>query len=229
MELMQECESNTQVVWPQAVQDCLQRQEGLILWSGTRHSRLGALELSLKNLSLNRVFSTDKHLGLRGSEAQSADVVVYRGMCEMGSTMDLLHLSEEGRMVIQIVMAPSVISSLHKVLSVLQSEKNSHQLWRYVDQLQLMVNQVHLIDTHQRDFFAHEVVLGTPGVKKLLLDAQVSTIESQLRENAENQGMVSLNQILLQLMIRRKIDLKTAFLKTRDPDNLDSLLKRVGI
>ena len=40
-----------------------------------------------------------------------------------------------------ILMAPSVVSAIHKVMSVLVGEGENHLLWRYVDQLSLMVNQ----------------------------------------------------------------------------------------
>ncbi|MGE5085298.1 MAG: hypothetical protein ACM3MG_03295 [Bacillota bacterium] len=45
----------------------------------------------------------------------------------------------------------------------------------------------------------------------------------------ENSGILTLNQSLLQHLIRRRIDLKTAFETSREPDHLDQLLKKVGI
>jgi twitching motility protein PilT len=77
--------------------------------------------------------------------------------------------------------------------------------------------------------FAHEVLLSKPDVRDFISDENLKGVEHLLVNSAENSGILTLNQSLLQHLIRRRIDLKTAFENSRHPDNLDQLLKKVGI
>jgi twitching motility protein PilT len=225
MDMISEVENRgVETQWPEVFTDTVSRGAGLIVFSGTRESQMELMnDAIIQAKPRASIVSVEKI----NSNIKDADVVVYHGTCDTASTLELMNLAEEGRLVVQTVMAPSVISSLHKVFSQLGAQP--HLIWRYVDQLTLMLNQMKLKDLNNKEFIIHEVVLATPGIKKNLLSSQVDEIESVLKENKEDQGMVSFNQTLLKLLIRRKIDLKTAFQRTRDPENLDLLLKRVGI
>jgi twitching motility protein PilT len=77
--------------------------------------------------------------------------------------------------------------------------------------------------------YAHEVALMTPQMKAHLENQDIRALETQLRQAPDNSGLISLNQSLLQNLIRRKIDIKSAFEVSQDPDGLDHLLKKVGI
>lgn len=68
-----------------------------------------------------------------------------------------------------------------------------------------------------------------PQVRGLIEDQDLKSLENLLTQAPENSGILTLNQSLLQHLIRRRVDLKTAFEVSRDPDNLDQLLKKVGI
>jgi Tfp pilus assembly pilus retraction ATPase PilT len=225
MELVKE-NFGAEIHWPQIFSDSLERGEGLILFSGTRDSQLSALDATIvQKAPKARVISLEKSVS--GAAAKDADIILYKGTCDAAATVDLINLAEEGRLVIQTVMAPSVVSSLHKVFSTLGTQP--HLIWRYVDQLTLILNQMRLTDINERDLFIHEIMLATPAIKRNLLNRNIEELDELLKENKEDLGMVSFNQTLLQLLIRRRINMKTAFLKTRDPENLDLLLKRVGI
>ena len=47
--------------------------------------------------------------------------------------------------------------------------------------------------------------------------------------NKEKLGMMTMNQSLMNLVLKRKVDIKEAFMFSPDPGELDSLLKKVGI
>ncbi|MNT62914.1 hypothetical protein D3C72_2006780 [compost metagenome] len=77
--------------------------------------------------------------------------------------------------------------------------------------------------------FAHEMMLMKAGLQTLLAKGEVSELTRQLVHAGEQSGQISLNQSLLQHLIRRRIDLKTAFETSFDPEALDQHLKKVGI
>ena len=77
--------------------------------------------------------------------------------------------------------------------------------------------------------FAHEILTVKPQVRELIEKEDVHGLERLVLQAPENSGILTLNQSLLQHLIRRRVDIKTAFEVSRDPDGLDALLKKVGI
>jgi twitching motility protein PilT len=42
-------------------------------------------------------------------------------------------------------------------------------------------------------------------------------------------GMMTMNQSLMKLVLKRRVDMQTAFANSSEPDELDKLLKQAGI
>ena len=231
MEISQNMETVSEISWPQILLDQLARSEGMILFSGTRQAEPLSVVKAVRRQHPDKkiIVLSELNSRVRSRELDEADIVVYHGHCEKDALLGLLDICEEGRLVVHILMAPSVVSAIHKVMSALVGEGETHLLWRYIDQLSLMVNQMQINSTLGAPLTIHEMILGTPQIKALLLNKRISEIEETLKESQEDRGMVSFNQVLLKLLIRRKIDLKAAFQKTRDPEHLDQLLKKVGV
>lgn len=74
-----------------------------------------------------------------------------------------------------------------------------------------------------------ELVLLNQKLKQLLLDGQFQKIEEFIESTSEKTGMKTLNQSLFQAVIQRKIDIKTAFTVSPEPEKLDLMLKKAGI
>ena len=231
MEISHNIETVEEISWPQILLDQIARNEGMILFSGSRQAEPLAVIKAVRRQHPGKKIMITQELNsrVRSRELDEADIVIYHGRCEKDSFLALLDICEEGRLVIQVVMAPSVVSSIHKVMSALVGEGETHLIWRYVDQLSLMINQMQIAGLNDVLLTIHEMILGTPEIKKILLEKRISDLDRILKESQEDRGMVSFNQILMKLLIRRKIDLKSAFLKTRDPEHLDELLKKVGV
>ncbi len=231
MEISRNIESSPEISWPQILLDQIARNEGLILFSGTRQAEPLAVIKAVRRQHPGKKILVTQELASKAHsrEIDEADILIYHGRCDKEAMLTLLDICEEGRLVVQIVMAPSVINATHKVMSALVGEGETHLLWRFVDQLSLMINQMQVTTTQDVAMTIHEMILGTPKIKYLLLEKKMSEIQNVLKESQEDRGMVSFNQVLLKLLIRRRIDLKAAFLKTRDPEHLDKLLKQVGV
>ncbi len=164
-------------------------------------------------------------------------VLIFEKLMDFDELEWALQLAEEGRMVIVHMATNSILSLLHRVYSLWPGGQKEHWHWRFTDSLQLLFNQIFIekravgtdqIETHEASW-AYEMALASPLVKKWLKEGNLSSFEVELRQGAEKSGLLSLNQSLLQLLIRRKIDVSTAFASSRDPEDLDSMLKKVGI
>lgn len=175
------------------------------------------------------------HSGEFGSEKEKeiffsgVTMVVFDGFVDEESFLEALALAERGIFVIYSMKAPSVTNALRRCLSVLVESYGDHGAARLAEVLSLVAGQYPMASLSGEKIFAHEVLLMKPQVRELIESENLKSIESMMMNSAENSGVLTLNQSLLQHLIRRRVDIKTAFETSRDPDGLDHLLKKVGI
>ncbi len=134
-----------------------------------------------------------------------------------------VRLSEKGKLVFVTLSGPSIAATLNHAL---MREPSFGP--RLAEQLLGGLGQ-RLIWSSPLAVLAFEVLVGTPQVKKALSEVNFSEIEEIMRTTGEKTSMRTMNQSLLQNLIRRKIDVKTAFQFSPEPDELDQLLSKVGI
>ncbi|GEM_PF-1438668 len=238
---------------PSLVEACL-RMKGLVLLTGPGESgQIVALHRLLQKMNeeksfLGVVFSSKTFPQIREEKScyvyhngqftrederdnllMGADLVVFEGASDDKSFLQALALAERGTFVIYAMRAPSLPNGMRRVLSVLSKQHGSHGAARLAEVLSLAAGQYSMLGLSGEKVFAHEILLMKPQVRALLEQENVKEIESLMLNAPENSGLLSLNQSLLQQLIRRYIDIKTAFEVSRDPDSLDQLLKKVGI
>lgn len=237
---------------PQVLLETAQKSSGLILLAGHRYSEIDRTLYEL-TLHLREMRSTKGALILRHSPSPQqlncpflmvqyseihdplvqkslaeTDCLIFQDMMDWTELEWALHLAEEGRMVITHYNSQSILSALHRQFCLWPAAAQ-HWTWRWSEVLTLMLSQTCIAKSGVESQFAHEIALVGPQTRALLRKGELETFENELQKASEKSGLVSLNQSLLQLLVRRKIDIKTAFETTRDPDDLDSLLKKVGI
>lgn len=76
---------------------------------------------------------------------------------------------------------------------------------------------------------AFELLLNTFETKSLLTSGSVHGLVEVMSKGGDKSGMRTMNQALLQLLLKRKIELRVGFEESSDPVELDGLLKKVGI
>jgi Tfp pilus assembly protein, pilus retraction ATPase PilT len=160
---------------------------------------------------------------------EGADVVVFEGLQESEDFVKAMELAERGYFVIYSMNAPSMGNVLSRGLSVLNREFAAHGPARWAEVLKLVFCQYSMPGLGGESVFAHEMMLMKSGLQHLLAKGDVVELTRQLVHAPEQSGQISLNQSLLQHLIRRRIDLKTAFETSFDPEALDQHLKKVGI
>jgi twitching motility protein PilT len=140
-----------------------------------------------------------------------------------------LRLVQHGQLV--FISAPS-----HSIAECLLQIRSfySHDEWTWVKQqlathLQGAIGQRLAVGLQNGLVLAQEVLVNTPQVKSALLDQDVVGLEEIMKNSGEKTGMRTMNQSLLQNLIRRKIDIKSAFEHSPVPEELDTLLNKVGI
>lgn len=74
-----------------------------------------------------------------------------------------------------------------------------------------------------------EICVSTPAIREILEKKELGNLEKIMAQSGESTGMRSLNQSLLQMVLRRKVDMKVAFQYSRKPEELDQMLNKAGI
>ncbi|UOF02399.1 type IV pilus twitching motility protein PilT [Bdellovibrio reynosensis] len=238
---------------PSLLETCL-RMKGLVLLSGPGEAgQVWALHRILQKMSEEKsfvgvvysrkafpqvkeskaVYLYHNHEFARAEDQENlmagVDMVVFDGFSDEQSFCEAMALAERGLFVIYSMKAPSVTNALRRCMSVLSERYAEHGAARFAEVLSLAAGQYPVASLAGEKIFAHEVLLMKPQVRQLIEQEDIKNIDVLLTGSLENSGILTLNQSLLQHLIRRRVDLKTAFEVSRDPDSLDQLLKKVGI
>ncbi|MBK9321469.1 MAG: hypothetical protein IPM97_00680 [Bdellovibrionaceae bacterium] len=243
----------TELSLPSVFMETVQRRQGLVILGGPAHPyKTNTLAQTLYKLNKEYAFhgaifskqafpgipeekasfvyqSTSVSDVIEGGFFAGADIVVIHETVTADLLSQVMDFCDEGKMVLMTIPSHSLISAFHKCLELLSRRFNSHSLWRFANHLTLAIAQHPVASLAQDTVLGFEMLLSTPQLKSSLAQDQMSTVEAILQSNLDNPGVLGLNQSLLQLLVRRRIDMKQAFLVTQDPDGLDQLLKKVGI
>ncbi len=158
---------------------------------------------------------------------KSADIIVIdteqTAFCETA-----LSLAEEGRSVVLTLPFWDLRMGLQRMLDLIQgSEASRARRLAATLQMALGLKLVAGLEASLQSVF--EVVFVESEIQEALKAQALDQIAKIVKANAEKTGMRSLNHSLFQLLMKRKIELKTAFEASPEPEELDSLLKKVGI
>jgi len=234
--------------FPPMVLESMCRPQGLNLIVGARRTGKTAALINLLNAAQGRkkviaVYTDDESQSLESANnvlfqfpieqlkangaIKSADLIVIDSQqpifCETA-----LALAEEGRAVVLTLPFWDLRMGLERVIDLLQGPEASRAR-RLASTLQMVLGLklVAGIETNLQGVF--EVLFIENEIQAALRNWEIDKIPSIMKAQAEKTGMRSLNHSLFQLLMKRKIELKTAFEASPEPEELDALLKKVGI
>ena len=155
--------------------------------------------------------------------------------CLLGELRDLetietaLTVAETGHLVFATLHTNSAVQTLNRVVNVFPSDQQERIRVLLSFVLQGVVCQQLLPCLQGGRVAALEFLLLTPGIRNLIREGKIHQISGMMQIGQERTGMVTMNQSLIHLLMRRKIDLKVAFEASPEPEQLDSMLKKAGI
>ena len=160
---------------------------------------------------------------LKAARLSSADIIVVDG-ATAENWEDVLNLSESGRHVVLSMQSIDLFSGMKRWNSFCE-QKNRTGLQHL--QMGMGSRLVKGLETSMVP--AIELLLVSPKLRDPVAQLQWNLIEEDMKTSGDKTGMRTLNQSLLQLLLRRKIEMRTAFQESKNPDEFDHLLKKVGI
>ena len=69
----------------------------------------------------------------------------------------------------------------------------------------------------------------TPGIRNLIRENKLHQVYGMMQVGQDKSGMQTMNQCLFNLVIKRRIDVRQAFINSPAPDELDKMLKEAGV
>lgn len=203
-------------------------------WNQNRSFHLVTLEKVLeyclssnKSLIDQRIVPKDREQMVTNLLKQDIDGCFFADVHEPQEFTNLLDICKGGGLVLSTTFATSTRDAIEQFIGY---GRDSH--WKascLSSYLKAIIYQRLLPGLSGQPVLIAEVFLPTLEIRQLIKKQDLDSIHQLMRKDQHRTGMTSFNQSLLDALIKRKIELRTAFLASSDPKELDQLLKKVGI
>jgi twitching motility protein PilT len=156
-------------------------------------------------------------------------------VCMMGELRDLetieaaMNICETGHLVFATLHTNSAISTITRMVNVFPADQQD----RIRTQLSLTLNATisqRLVPAIKGGLtVALEIMILNPSIRNLIRENKLHQVYGMMQVGQDKSGMLTLNQSLAQLVLKRKIEVRTAFTNSQDPEELDKMLKQAGV
>lgn len=156
-------------------------------------------------------------------------------VCFIGELRDLetieaaLVVAETGHLVLATLHTSSAISTVTRIVNVFPAEQQDRVRAQISLTLNAVISQRILPMNEGGSVVAAEVLMLNTSVRNLIRENKLHQIYGMMQVGQNKSGMITMNQSLLNLILKRKIDIKDAFAESPDVDELDGMLKKAGV
>lgn len=155
---------------------------------------------------------------------EQVDVVVIDVPFDLDVFENALSLSESGKMVILTVAVDGLLSFENKLNQIFAPQIREFVFNRWAAQMSMFLN-LRLVPSYANNLaLAQETIIFNDCLRAHLRLSHAAEIMEFIKLSGEKLGMKSLNQALLQLLTKKKIDLKSAFQVSPSPEDFEKLI-----
>ena len=165
--------------------------------------------------------------GLRHALRQSPDVILIGEMRDAETVTAALDATETGHLVMSTLHTVNAPQTVDRILSFFPAEQHDQVRSRLADNLAGVLSQ-RLIPRLEQDGMmpAFELLVSTPHVRELLQEGKTAELARVIEQGSE-EGLVSFNQCLKQLVLDQQVDLQEALGASDRPDDLVLALRGI--
>lgn len=161
---------------------------------------------------------------------QDPDVVLLGEMRDLETIEAALTVAETGHLVFATLHTNSCAQTINRVIDVFPP----HQQDQVRAQLSFVLEgvvcqQLVPLSNGEGRVMAIEVMVPTPAIRNLIREDKVHQLYSQMQVGQSQFGMVTLNQSLLDLYLKRKISLDEALRRCSDVKEFRNMLNSAGV
>ena len=169
------------------------------------------------------------HIALKHLLRQDPDYVIVGELRDPESVDAALQVADTGHLVIASLHTNSAIQTINRLVDIFPSDQQNRIRTQLSMVLQGILSQQLVPMLSGGRTAAFELLLCPPSVRNLIRENKQHMLYSMMQMGQEKTGMRTMNQSLMALLVKRKIDLKVAFEVSDDPDELNQMLKKAGV
>jgi twitching motility protein PilT len=169
------------------------------------------------------------HEGLRHLLRQDPDVCLIGEMRDLETIETALTVSETGHLVFATLHTNSAAQTISRIINVFPAGDQERIRTQLSLTLQAIVSQRLVPAIDGGLIAAVEVLILNQSLRNLIRENKLHQIYGMMQVGQNKSGMITLNQSLMNLVLKRKIDIKHAFEESPDVEELDMMLKKAGI
>ena len=156
-------------------------------------------------------------------------------ICMMGELRDLetidsaMTICETGHLVFATLHTNSAISTITRIVNVFPAEQQDRIRTQLSLTMNAAISQRLVPGAAGGMHVAMEILIMNPSIRNLVRENKLHQVYGMMQIGQDKTGMVTMNQSLLQLVMKRKVEVRTAFTYSPDPEELDKMLKTAGV
>ncbi len=165
---------------------------------------------------------------LRAVSRERADVVLVGEMRDLETITATLTLAETGHFVFATLHTPDAVQSINRIIDVFPHYQQQQVRTQLSFVLKAVLAQQLLAKSPGPGrVIAVEVLVCTTGIANMIREEKVHQVYSAMQTGSE-QGMVTMNQALLDLYRKRVVTKQEILSRTPDPKDMERMLKQSG-
>jgi twitching motility protein PilT len=177
-----------------------------------------------------REVNSDTHdftAALRSALRQDPDVVLIGEMRDLETVGAALRIAETGHLTFATLHTNSAAQTINRVIDIFPA----HQQGQVRVQLSFVLEGIlcqSLLPrvTGNGRALAMELLIPTPAIRNLIREDKIHQIYGMMQTGQSKHGMMTFNQSLAELYLRRMISLQTALGRSSYPDELQEIIAR---
>jgi twitching motility protein PilT len=165
---------------------------------------------------------------LRAALREDPDIILVGEMRDLETVAIAIETAETGHLVFGTLHTTTAASTVDRVIDQFPADRQAQIRVMLSESLRGVISQTLCKKVGGGRAAALEVLIITPAIGNLIRDAKTFQIPSMMQVGKAN-GMVTLNDALLELVTKKVIAPEEALLKAVDKTSFEASLKRVGI
>src|SRR5688572_12951411 len=165
---------------------------------------------------------------LRAALREDPDIVLVGEMRDLETIAIAIETAETGHLVFGTLHTTTAASTVDRIIDQFPADRQAQIRIMLSESLKGVIAQTLCKKIGGGRAAALEVLIATQAVSNLIREGKTFQIPSIMQVNKAN-GMVSLNDALMELVTRKLVEPAEAYAKAVDKAGFDALLKRVGI
>lgn len=166
----------------------------------------------------------DFHRALRATLRQDPDVIMIGEMRDYVSVAIALTAAETGHLVFSTLHTNSASQTIDRIIDIFPADQQAQVRTQLAATLKGVISQRLLVRVKGGRIPACEIMIGTPAVSNIIRERRTHELDMVIATSSQ-EGMISLNSALKNLILQKDITLEEALKYSLDPKDLRLRLK----